>query len=96
MGRKETHMFYVANVITFSVFLELLWKNTLLVRYRSNRFRPPQVNQFYIRAQLFGGYTRFIPLFKVVSIYNVKPSLWQFIDVTIRFYIIYVVQWTLM
>ena len=27
-------MFYVANVITFSVVLELLWKFTLLVSYK--------------------------------------------------------------
>ena len=26
---KETHMFYVASVITFSVFLDLLWNYTL-------------------------------------------------------------------
>ena len=57
---KETHMFYVANVITFSVFLDLLWKFTLLVRYRLNIFRPPRVNQFDIFARLFGGYARSI------------------------------------
>ena len=56
------HMFHVANVIMFSVFLELLCKFTLLVRYKLNRFRPPQVNHFDIRALLFGGYIRFIPL----------------------------------
>ena len=61
-------MIYVAKVITFNVFSELLWKFTSLVRYSLNRFRPPQVNQFDIRALLFEGYARFIPLFKVVII----------------------------
>ena len=63
-------MFYVANVITFSVFVELLWKFTSLVRYKLNRFRPPRVNQFYICALKFGGYARLIPLFLYVSIEN--------------------------
>ena len=31
IGKKETHMFYVASVITFSTFSELLCKSTLLV-----------------------------------------------------------------
>ena len=64
--KNETHMFYVANVITLSVVLELLLKFTLLVRYRLNIFRPPWVNQFDIRALLFVGYDRFIPLHKMV------------------------------
>ena len=55
-------MFYVANVITFSVFLELLWKFALLVRFRINRFQPPRVEQFDIRARLFDSYDRFIPV----------------------------------
>ena len=59
-------MFYVDSVITFSVFLELLWKYTLLIRYKLNRFRPPWVNQFDIRVLLFGGYARLIPLDKMV------------------------------
>ena len=59
-------MFYVANVITLSAFLELLWKFTLLVRYRLNITRPPRVNQFDIHALLFGGYSRFITLDKMV------------------------------
>ena len=59
-------MFYVANVITLSVFSELLWKPTLLVCYKLNRFQPPQVNQFDTRALLFGGYARFIPLDKMI------------------------------
>ena len=59
-------MFYVANVITLSVVLELLWKFTLLVRYKLNIFRPPRVNQFGIRALIFRGYARFIPLDKMV------------------------------
>ena len=57
-------MFYVANVIKFSIFLELMWKFTLLTRYRLNSLRPPRVNQFDICALLFGGYSRFIPLGK--------------------------------
>ena len=59
-------MFYVANVIILSAVLELLWKFTLLVRYKLNIFQPPQVNQFDICAQLFGGCARFIPLDKIV------------------------------
>ena len=43
IGKKEIRMFYVANVIIFSVFLELLWKPNLLIRYNLNRFQPPQV-----------------------------------------------------
>ena len=39
-------MFYVANVIKFSVFLVLLWKSNLIVCYKLNIFRPPRVNQF--------------------------------------------------
>ena len=59
-------MFYVANVITLSVVFELLWKFTLLIRYKLNIFRPPRVNQFDIRTLLFGCYARFIPLDKMV------------------------------
>ena len=66
-------MFYVANVITFSVFLELLWKFALLVFYKLNGFCPPWVDQFDIRALLFGGYYRLIPLYQKVNRYNVKP-----------------------
>ena len=85
MGRKETHMFYVANIITFSVFLELLWKFTLLVRNKLNILRPPRVNQVDICALLFGGYDGFTPLDKVVYINNGNPALWQFINVTVSF-----------
>ena len=63
-------MIYVDNVITLSVFLELLWKFTLLLRYRLNRFRPPWENQFDNCAPLFGGYARFIPLITMVIIEN--------------------------
>ena len=59
-------MFYVANFITLNVVLELLLTCTLLVRYKLKIFRPPRVNQFDIRALLFGGYARFIPLDKMV------------------------------
>ena len=65
-------MFYVASVITVSVFLELLWKFTLLIRYKLNIFRTPQVNHFYIRVLLFSSYASFIPLDKMVYIYNGK------------------------
>ena len=66
IGNKETRIIYVANVITFSVFSELLWKFTLLVSYKLNRFRPPRLNQFDIRALLYGGWPRFITLDKMV------------------------------
>ena len=59
-------MFHVANIITLSVVLELLRKFTLLVHYKLNRFWPPRVNQFDIRALLFGGYARFTLLDKMV------------------------------
>ena len=66
-------MFYIAIVIKFSTFSELLWKSTLLLRYKLIRFWPPWVSQFDIFALLFGGYARFIPLDKIVYIDNVKP-----------------------
>ena len=50
--KKEKDMFYVASVIIFSVFLELLRKSTLLVHYKLKRFLPPQVSQFDISALL--------------------------------------------
>ena len=59
-------MFYVANVITLSVVSELLWKFTLLVRYKLNIFRPPRVKQFDICALLFVGDVRFKPLYEMV------------------------------
>ena len=59
-------MFYVANVISLNVVSELLRKSTLLIRYKLNILRPPQMNQFDICALLFGGYKRFIPLDKIV------------------------------
>ena len=62
-------MFEVAYVIIISLFLELLWKSTLLLRYQLNRFHPPQVNQFDISLFLFGGYARFVLLDKMV-LYN--------------------------
>ena len=37
-------MFYVANVITFSVFMEILQKSTLLISYKFNRIWTPWVN----------------------------------------------------
>ena len=43
LRKKETRVFYVASVITFSVFLELLRKPTLIVRYKLNIFRPPRI-----------------------------------------------------
>ena len=65
MRERNTHV-YVANIITLSVFLELLWKFILLVHYKLNIFRPPRVNQFDIHALLFRGYAKFIPLDKMV------------------------------
>ena len=65
-------MFYVAIVIIFSIFLEVLWKSTLLVRYKLNIFRPPQVNEFGIRELLFGSYSRFIPLDKWSYMVNIN------------------------
>ena len=53
-------MFYLSDVVTISVFLKLLSKFNLLVRYKLNGFRPPRVNQFDMRALLFCGYTMFI------------------------------------
>ena len=43
LGNKETRMFYVTIVITFSLFLELLWKPTLLVHYKLNMFRTSRI-----------------------------------------------------
>ena len=42
--------------------MEVYFPRTLQV----NRFRPPWVNQFDIRALLFCGYARLIPLDKMV------------------------------
>ena len=84
-------MFYVANVITLSVFLELPRKFNLLVRYKLNRFWSPRVNQFDTRALAFGGYARFIPLDKMVYRDNGNPDLWHLIDITFIFDIVYVV-----
>ena len=36
-------MFYVDRVIKLSVFLELLWKYSLILRYKLNRFRPQRI-----------------------------------------------------
>ena len=68
--KKETRMFYADNVIALSGGLELLWKFTLLVRYKLNIFRHPWVNQFDIRELLFVVYARFILLDKMVNIYK--------------------------
>ena len=68
-------MFYINIIITFSLFSELLWKSTLLVRYKLNRFLFTRVSKFDIHALLFGGYYRFIPLDKMVFIENINlPS----------------------
>ena len=66
LGKKETHMFYVASVIKVCVFSDVLWKSTLPVRYKLNRFRLPLVNYFDICALLFLCYISFIPLDKMV------------------------------
>ena len=59
-------MFYVANVIEFSVFLDLLCTFNLLVGYRLNRFWSQQLNQFDTHALLLGGYVSLILLDKMV------------------------------
>ena len=85
-------MLLVAKIIALSVVLELLWKSTLLVCYKLNIFRPPQVNHFDIRALLFGGYARFILLDRMVFYGDLeRPDLWKFFDVTLRFKIVSVV-----
>ena len=61
-------MFYKASIIKFSLILELLWKSTLLVHYKLNRFRFLQVNQLDIHLLLLGVYDRLIPLDKMVYI----------------------------
>ena len=61
-SRKERN----TNVITSILFLELLRKSTLLVRYKLNILRPPRVNHFDNSALLFGGYGSFISLDKMV------------------------------
>ena len=43
LGKKETRIFYIDNIIKFNIFLELLWKFTLLILYRVNRFRPQRI-----------------------------------------------------
>ena len=57
----------------FSVPLDLLWKISLLIRYKLDIFRSLWVQQFYICELLFGGYARFIPLDKMVYLYHRKP-----------------------
>ena len=69
-------MFYVDSVITFRLFLELLLKSILLVRYKLNRFRSRRVNQFDIRALSFVGYASFVPLDKIVLYGYWKPAFW--------------------
>ena len=91
LGKKETRTFYVANVIIFSTFSELLWKSTLIVRYKLNSFRPPRANQFYIYALLFDSYTRFTLLDKMVLNSYWRPALWKFIYVTVIFDIVNIV-----
>ena len=88
-------MFYVASVIIFRVFLELLWKYTFIVNYRLNRLWPPWVNQFDIHALLFGGYTWFIPLGQMVLYRYWKLAFRQLMFVTVSFDIVSVVYWTL-
>ena len=81
-------MFYVATVIAFRTFWELLWRSTLLVCYKLNRFQPPRTYQFDICALLLGGYDRFVPLDKIVLYSYWKPVFWKFIDVTFHFDIV--------
>ena len=46
--------------------MEIPWKSTLLVCYKSNIFWTPQVNQFDIRKLLISVYYRFILLDKII------------------------------
>ena len=62
IGKKETRMFNVSNIVKFCAFSELLWEYTVFIRYKLNRLWTSRVNQFDIFALLFGGYARFIPL----------------------------------
>ena len=50
LGKKETRIFYVSRIITSIIFSELLRKSTLLIRYKLNSSRPPQVNHFDIHV----------------------------------------------
>ena len=79
-------MFYVANIITLSIFLEVLWKSTLLVYYKLYIFWPPLVNQFDIHGLFFGGYTRFILLDKWVFMVIGKPCLLKVCNCHIQLY----------
>ena len=81
-------MFYVASVITFSLFFELMWKYTLLVHYKLNIFQPPRVNQFDIFTLLFGVYTSFILLDKLSYIFNetLPSGSSQMSDLVLRFF----------
>ena len=65
--KKDTRMFHVANVIKFSLSLELLRKSALLLRYKLNIFHILRMNQFDICTLIFGGYTSFILLDKMFS-----------------------------
>ena len=82
---KETRIFYVDCDIPFSIFLELLRNSSLLIHYKFNRFRPPQLNQFDICALLFGGYARFLILDKIVLYRYWKTAFRQLIFVTVSF-----------
>ena len=70
LGKIERRMSYVVSVITFSVILVLLWDFTLLVFYKLYRFCSPILNQFDIHTLLFCVYYRFIPIDKMIYIYN--------------------------
>ena len=59
-------MFYVAIMITFSLFSWLLWKYNLLVVTSYMGSGIDGLNQFDICGLFFGGYDRFIPLDKMV------------------------------
>ena len=76
-------MCYVASVITFSIFLELLQKSTLLVRYKLIKSGQHRLNQFDIRALLFGVYARFLLLYKMFQCGQWKPAFRQLINVTV-------------
>ena len=47
LWKKETIMFYVDTVITFSVFLELLWGSNLIIHYNLNIFSASMGDPFW-------------------------------------------------
>ena len=68
-------MFYVANIITLSVFLEVLWRFTLLVRY--NRSEERRVSSMIgSMSEYTQSYRKYllIPLLSSLYVALYKPS----------------------